>query len=96
MALHELCTNAVKYGSLSNEAGTVEISWSIGGSEGAESLRLEWIERGGPPVRAPAKRGFGSRMIERALASELRGKVELQFLPEGLRCLVEAPLPDVR
>jgi PAS domain S-box-containing protein len=90
MALHELCTNAVKYGSLSNERGTVDIKWRVDDEHG---LRLEWIERGGPPVAEPGKRGFGSRMIERALASELRGNVELQFLAEGLRCVVEAPLP---
>jgi len=96
MALHELCTNAVKYGSLSNEVGTVDIRWEVAGAEGARNLRLEWSEQGGPPVATPSRRGFGSRMIERALASELRGEVELQFLPEGLRCVVEAPLASER
>jgi PAS domain S-box-containing protein len=95
MALHELCTNAVKYGALSNEAGTVTVSWSLARGEGRERrLRLIWAEEGGPPVAAPTRRGFGSRMIERGLASELGGTVELEFRPEGVRCLVEAPLPE--
>ena len=95
MALHELCTNAVKYGSLSSEAGVVEIGWDLVEDGGTRRMiRLEWREQGGPPVAAPSKRGFGSRMIERALASELGGTVELRFLPEGLHCLVEAPLPE--
>jgi PAS domain S-box-containing protein len=90
LALHELCTNAVKYGALSTEGGAVDVSWKV--MEG-DRLCLVWQEHGGPPVQAPQARGFGSRMIERALAAELGGKVELHFLPEGLRCVIEAPLP---
>jgi PAS domain S-box-containing protein len=94
MALHELCTNAVKYGALSNEQGSVAVAWSVTEpAAGERRLRLSWVERGGPPVAAPERRGFGSRMIERGLASELGGTVELQFLPEGVRCLIDAPLP---
>ena len=93
MALHELCTNAVKYGALSNDAGSVTVRWSIAGSGAERRLRLEWIETGGPPVSPPARRGFGSRMIERGLASELGGTVALEFRKEGVRCLVDAPLP---
>ena len=93
MALHELCTNAVKYGALSTDEGRVAVSWTLGRGEGGERrLRLLWQESGGPPVSPPSSRGFGSRMIERALAAELGGTVELQFLPEGVRCVVEAPL----
>jgi PAS domain S-box-containing protein len=93
MALHELCTNAIKYGSLSTDSGTVRVTWrSVESSDGAQ-LHLEWREEGGPPVSPPEARGFGSRMIERALASELGGTVQLHFLPEGLLCQVEAPLP---
>ena len=95
MALHELCTNAVKYGALSNDAGMVTVRWSISGGPGERRLRLTWIESGGPPVAPPARRGFGSRMIERGLASELGGTVALEFLPEGVRCVVDAPLPAV-
>ncbi|HEX8525869.1 sensor histidine kinase [Allosphingosinicella sp.] len=95
MALHELCTNAVKYGSLSTEQGTVTVDWEVLRSEGENRLRLCWTESGGPPVSPPKQRGFGSRMIERGLAAELGGTVELQFLAEGVRCLIDAPLPNV-
>ncbi|GAO38904.1 putative two-component histidine kinase [Sphingomonas changbaiensis NBRC 104936] len=91
LALHELCTNAVKYGALSTEGGRIHIAWHI--VHDGTRLCLVWQEQGGPAVQPPQARGFGSRMIERALAAELGGKVELHFLPEGLRCVIEAPLP---
>jgi PAS domain S-box-containing protein len=91
LATHELSTNAVKYGAWSNEVGRVSIAWSV--AEG--QLLLEWRERDGPPVAPPARRGFGSRLIERGLAGELGGKVTLYFDPEGLRCTVAAPLAAV-
>jgi PAS domain S-box-containing protein len=90
MAIHELATNAVKYGSFSGEDGTVAIRWRA--EDGR--LKLEWRESGGPPVTAPAKRGFGSRMIERGLAAELGGKVRIDFEPEGVVCTVDAPMPE--
>ncbi|HEX8365719.1 MAG TPA: HWE histidine kinase domain-containing protein [Allosphingosinicella sp.] len=93
MALHELCTNAVKYGALSSDAGSVAISWTIAGAGRERRLRLCWTEQGGPPVSPPQRRGFGSRMIERGLAAELGGTVELDFRVEGVRCVVDAPLP---
>lgn len=86
LAVHELCTNAVKYGALSNDEGRVAIRWGIESGR----LRLTWTERGGPPVAPPSHRGFGSRMLERALASELEGVVTLDFFPEGLRCTIDA------
>jgi two-component sensor histidine kinase len=91
MAVHELATNALKYGSFSNDSGTVTVSWQAEG----ERLTLEWRERGGPRVEPPARRGFGSRMIERGLAAELAGKVTIDFEPEGVVCRVDAPLPAV-
>jgi len=91
LAMHELSTNAVKYGAWSNETGRVAIAWSVADGQ----LRLEWREHGGPIVVAPARRGFGSRLIERGLAGELGGTVTLYFEPEGLRCTVEAPLAAV-
>ncbi len=91
LAMHELSTNAVKYGAWSNERGRVAIDWSVAG----DRLQLEWREQGGPPVVTPDRRGFGSRLIERGLAGELGGKVTLYFEPEGLRCTVEAPLAAV-
>ena len=57
-------------------------------------LQMRWVESGGPPVVAPARRGFGSMMIERALSSELQGCVDLEFASDGLVCTIDAPLPD--
>ena len=92
MALHELCTNATKYGALSNAEGRVSVTWRVE-PDGEPRLRLTWRESGGPPVSPPERRGFGSRMIERALAAELQGQVRLDFRPEGLVCEIDAPLP---
>jgi two-component sensor histidine kinase len=92
MALHELGTNAVKYGALSAEGGRVSIRWT----EAGDRLRLAWIETGGPPVEAPRRRGFGSRLIERGLAADLGGSAALRFDPEGLRCDIEASLAAIR
>lgn len=93
MAIHELCTNAVKYGALSNEQGRVTIEWSIVDVEGAaRQLRMHWIEAGGPPVAPPDRRGFGSRLIERGLGQDLGGEVRVEFAPTGVTCTIRAPL----
>ena len=68
MALHELVTNAIKYGALSNSVGRIDIEWRTGGEADAQRLLMQWRERNGPPIEAPTRRGFGSRMIEAALA----------------------------
>ncbi|HLL31530.1 MAG TPA: HWE histidine kinase domain-containing protein [Allosphingosinicella sp.] len=94
MAVHELCTNAVKYGAFSNDGGRVRVEWGVDSSGGESRLRLVWQEEGGPPVALPTRRGFGTRMIERALAAELGGSARIDFLPEGISCTVEAPLPS--
>jgi len=94
MAFHELCTNATKYGALSVEPGSVDLSWRINPGP-APRIRLCWTERGGPPAAAPTRRGFGSRMIEKALASELNGQVRLRFIEAGLECEIDAPLPAI-
>jgi two-component sensor histidine kinase len=86
LALHELSTNASKYGSLCGEEGSVSISWTMSD----EILRLEWKEKHGPAVAEPARRGFGSRLIERGLEADLAGRAELHFEPDGLRCVIEA------
>lgn len=96
MAVHELSTNAVKHGALSNEAGQVSIGWDTTRSDTAPTLHLEWRESGGPAVEGPTHRGFGSRMIERGLAAELGGTVTLEFARSGLRCIIDAPLPEAR
>lgn len=90
LALHELATNAAKYGALSAPDGRVEITWRL---EDAGLLAFDWCEHGGPPVVAPSRRGFGSRMIERSLAGELKGSAKLAFKPEGLVCEIRARLP---
>lgn len=89
MAVHELATNAAKYGALSVPEGRVDVTWDAVD----DRLTLVWSEREGPPVVAPTRRGFGSRMIERGLAAELGGTVKIAFEPEGVVCTVEAPLP---
>ena len=99
MVLHELATNAAKYGALSIPAGRLEVRWSIErGVAGAGAaaaapgrVRLAWRERGGPPVSPPQRRGFGSRLIERS-SHELDGEMELAFDPAGLRYVITIPL----
>jgi PAS domain S-box-containing protein len=92
MALHELATNAVKYGALSIPTGRVRIDWSVTVETGPPRLALAWVETGGPPVSQPTRRGFGSRLIERGLASELAGEAHIDFRPEGVICRIEAGL----
>jgi two-component sensor histidine kinase len=92
LALHELATNAAKYGALSNDTGRVRIAWRVGPGEGCRSLRLEWREVDGPPVTAPDRKGFGSRLIEQSLAAEFAGEVTMTYHPTGLVCLIEADL----
>lgn len=90
MAIHELATNAIKHGALSNEAGVVSAEWSL--RDNGSALTFTWTERGGPSVTPPRTRGFGSLMIERALARDLQGEASLSFEPEGLVCTIAAPL----
>ena len=90
LTIHELSTNAVKYGALSAPAGRVEIAWSA--EDGR--LRFGWSESGGPEVTVPTRRGFGTRMIERGLAAELDGSAAIEFRSRGVVCTIDAPLPD--
>lgn len=92
LAVHELATNAAKYGALSNNAGHIAVRWT----DDDETLRLVWSETGGPPVTPPERRGFGTRMIQRTLAAEFGGTVELDFAPTGVTCTVTAPVPALR
>ncbi|HEX7761903.1 MAG TPA: HWE histidine kinase domain-containing protein, partial [Caulobacteraceae bacterium] len=87
LALHELATNAVKYGALSAEAGRVDVSWSPVQDGGFE---LVWQERGGPPVIVPQRRGFGCTLLERVTGRELGGSAVLEFRPAGVRALLRA------
>ena len=90
MALHELATNAVKYGALSNGYGVVSLIWEVKGEEGEQSVRLTWRELGGPPVVPPERKGFGSFLIERALQGG--GGAKLDYNPNGLVCTLDVAL----
>jgi PAS domain S-box-containing protein len=91
MALHELSTNAIKYGALSNEGGQVSVRWDLVPGDEAQRLKFVWQESGGPPVKPPERKGFGSVLIERALQRELGG-VEYTFDPGGVTCTLELKL----
>ena len=95
MALHELATNALKYGALSGEHGTVLIEWERLSEEGVRWLQIRWIERGGPQVTQPTKKGFGRTVIERMAAHAVGGDVELRHDPEGVRWTLTAPEENV-
>jgi two-component sensor histidine kinase len=88
LILNELATNAVKYGALSNDSGHIAINWDVTPSQ---SLSIEWIERGGPLVEQPSRRGFGSRLIEAAFRGEEGAETELLFESEGVRCRMRLP-----
>jgi two-component system CheB/CheR fusion protein len=91
MALHELCTNAVKYGAFSTEGGRVYLRWEIVKFP-QPTLRIVWEEQGGPSVTPPSRRGFGSMMVEHALAHEFKGSARIEFMPQGVVCTIEGPL----
>jgi PAS domain S-box-containing protein len=95
IAFHELATNAVKYGAFSNQAGTIAVDWTIEVRDDGRWLRLHWRERDGPPVKPPTRKGFGSRVIEQGLAHELNGRVALDYLPTGIVCTIDVPVPQV-
>jgi two-component sensor histidine kinase len=91
MALHELATNAAKYGALSNGTGEIFIDWSPEPDGDAEDLRLTWTERGGPPVQPMERKGFGTRLIQDGFAHQLRGRATLDLQPAGLTCTLQCP-----
>jgi two-component sensor histidine kinase len=84
MVLHEIATNAAKYGALSNESGTAALDWEIMADNPNPKLKLTWQETGGPHVVAPVQRGFGSRLIERSARDQLGGDATVDFLPQGV------------
>jgi PAS domain S-box-containing protein len=96
MAMHELSTNAAKYGAFSTDTGRIAIDWEVMGTGEERRLTLLWTEEGGPPVQSPKRKGFGSRLIERGLKRELAGEVDLDFRPSGLACAIRFPLPKAR
>jgi two-component system CheB/CheR fusion protein len=92
LAVHELATNAAKYGAMSHAGGRVEARWKNVGSNGTETLLFEWIETGGPKVKAKPGRGFGRTLLERAVASDLDGEISLEFREGGVHCRILARL----
>ncbi len=87
LTFHELCTNAAKYGALSAADGKVEVHWTLRG----RTLHLDWVEKGGPPAREPARKGFGTRMIL-GLGRELSGMANMAFTEAGLQCMIRASI----
>ena len=94
MILHEIATNAAKYGALSNDTGAVRLDWEILSETAQPKLRLLWAEAGGPPVTAPVKLGFGSRLIERSARDQLGGEATVDFLPRGVVYTITCSLED--
>jgi two-component sensor histidine kinase len=92
LVLHELATNAAKYGALSVPEGRVRLSWQVEHGDDGRHLRLLWQERGGPAVTAPLQKGFGTELIRRAFGFELEGAADLAFKPEGVRLEATFPL----
>jgi len=94
MAVHELATNAAKYGALSNGSGRVSVHWTIAERD-EEHLQIVWTETGGPKVAAPSRKGFGSRLIERGLAGQLGGEAVIDYRETGVVCRILAPLGTI-
>tara|TARA_R110000782_G_scaffold178958_1_gene269783 strand:- start:720 stop:1745 length:1026 start_codon:yes stop_codon:yes gene_type:complete len=93
MALHELATNASKYGALSNDTGTIHINWAFDPA-GSRHFDLTWRESGGPEVQKPSRKGFGTTMLTRILAQEINGDISLEYNADGLVCTMEGWLEN--
>lgn len=93
MAIHELTTNAAKYGALSNRVGRVTVAWALEEGGPAGTLRLTWRESGGPPVQPPRRQGFGSRLLHRVLITQVQAEVLTDYSPDGFSLTMRAPLP---
>ena len=87
LALHELATNAGKYGALSTDSGRIDVGWQVDG----DALTMSWTERGGPPVRAPDHRGFGTTVIDSMVKRAVGGEVRLDYAPSGLEWRLTSP-----
>jgi len=93
MLIHELAANAAKHGALSRPEGAVRLEWSVGQNEaGRQCLHLFWQEQGGPGVVPPSRKGFGTRLLERSVRMDLRGRCDLRFEPAGVQCRLDLPL----
>jgi len=97
LVLHELATNAAKYGALSVPGGKIKLNWSFGDESSApQSFRMEWIERGGPPVKPSTRKGFGRFVTDQMVTRALNATVATDLAPEGLRWTLQMPASDVR
>jgi two-component sensor histidine kinase len=88
MAIHEMGTNATKYGALRGDSGEIDIAWSVAG----DILRIQWSERSDPPITPPSRTGFGTQLIQQTIARELEGRVDLSYGTDGLRAVFQVPL----
>ncbi len=97
LVIHELATNAVKYGALSQPRGKIGVKWLVFHRFGRRTLQFEWLEAGVNLIEGvPPTPGFGSELIERLIARELKGEGKMTFLADGIRCALEIPLGDAR
>ena len=96
MAIHELTTNAAKYGALSVEGGRIEVAWQVRMNGDGRRLALDWRELDGPPVQSPRKTGFGSTLLRRVLATQCHAEVSIDYDPQGVRFRMDAPLAGTR
>jgi two-component sensor histidine kinase len=92
MAIHELTTNAAKYGAFSTPRGWLEVEWDVRGTDSARKLQLWWTERDGPQVEKPSRKGFGSSLIQRLLTTQCRAEIDFDFRRPGLRFQMSVPL----
>jgi PAS domain S-box-containing protein len=92
LAMHELATNAAKYGALASGKGSIEVTWTTSG----DAFQLQWSERGGPAVEQPSASGFGTRLITRVLGADLKASIQFDFHPDGLVCQVVGTIPEVQ
>lgn len=96
MCFHELATNGAKYGVFSHDSGRLQLSWKTAPRDGHKLLIIRWVERGGPKMKPPSNRGFGTRFIEASIAHETGGTAMIDFAEAGLECEMSIPLDAVR
>ena len=96
LVIHELATNASKYGALSAPDGKISVTWQADRSHSGPAVTLRWEETGGPEVSPPSNRGFGSMLIESSIAYELEGRAHLDFRRDGLVCVIIMPMHMLR
>jgi|BarGraIncu00222A_1022003.scaffolds.fasta_scaffold08635_4 PAS domain S-box-containing protein len=93
MAMHELTTNAAKYGALSVFGGKVDVTWTVVIEATRRSLNIDWVESGGPPVAAPTRQGFGARLLEFVLPGQIQAKATIDYRPDGVHVHCAVPMP---